>query len=1040
MPQTELTDKQSSPAQLVAGSETAQATFDIRNFIESLTPAAEKNKYICPVCQGHNLSINPANGKYSCFNDCECKDIREAIKPWSEVVAERAGNKPPTPKKLNPAPKKKDPKVKEVPTGELEIATLLEIPADAPQPVKPQFTPQSVRKALLGKGVTEQELGHLTVTTYSYEGNKGSHRYQAPCVDNPKGYEKTFAINRVDEEGKTHWNKGTYAWAAYRQEEAILAVQAVPEDKIPVLLSHEGEKCVEAGRGVKLAGITSLGNAGLEDLVCILGEIKFKLNGRQFIIAHLIDNDPTGFQKAQKLAKAAARCDIPFVAIDLKAIKPDLCDKGDVVDILASGMDGDELAALILEEIRCARLDQEGQAEDDGEEFLGLNPNVEFSQQAVNFLYGDKPWISADDRLYRWDGTHYQYVPDSVERPKITSYCNSYAVFKNTPQGLEVSYPYTTTAAVKEVLAWVKLRFEVDPALFNPPGINCTNGVLQLHWDEDKPSWKLIDHTPDLYYIYHPIAKYDPEANSDHCNRLLEALDPAQREIFLRTIAASLDLSGVRRYKGRAVRALLLKGDGSNGKDSLREVVSLMYGKQGITGCTLNDFALYDTGKKFNLAKLATSRVNWASENANSTQLDKIQSLKAFITGDNLDKERKGVDADEFTPNGIAIFNVNDTPTMQGALEAIQSRYGILEFTKTFKIGADPSKENELEADSRFKYDPMFMAMLVVPAFLNKVLQSLVNLMAEGIDYSCTQEILESIQADNNHLFQFCQETGLSYDSAATTSVSDIWTQLEAWYRENGTLTQDNNGKALWIDQVKPSDKNVKAPNHVIPRFLRLFPKAKKVMVPRPGGGKPIAAISGISFVSSPHNPLSISDPLNPTSNSRNPNLTQAVTQESGSQSQSVTHVTQEFTLVGNSENNQKDAACISVENPTKEGQTTNVRVTWVTDSDAEPLVGVTDGVKARVTEPPSRVTEPTIENEPALKPLEFNIKVGDRIRCYPTSTHAGNKWQVTATVISVEVSEGWFLGCTVEYRNQKGEVINCRIAGGSVDWILSKV
>ena len=43
-------------------------TFDIRNFADSLTPAKEKNKYICPNCEGHNLSIEPRTGKYQCFN------------------------------------------------------------------------------------------------------------------------------------------------------------------------------------------------------------------------------------------------------------------------------------------------------------------------------------------------------------------------------------------------------------------------------------------------------------------------------------------------------------------------------------------------------------------------------------------------------------------------------------------------------------------------------------------------------------------------------------------------------------------------------------------------------------------------------------------------------------------------------------------------------------------------------------------------------------------------------------------------------------
>jgi putative DNA primase/helicase len=1021
-----------------------QTTFDIRDFTESLTPSKEKNKYICPVCEGHNLSINPGDGRYQCFNGCDCADIREALKPWQEVLSQRKQDNPEYKKTPSNKPKSKSKKRQEtilLPSQELVIATLADVPTDAPQPNKPQFIPKRVRQELLNKGVSETGIKEITVVSYDYGDNKASHRYQAPSDINNKGYEKTFAISRIDEQGKTHWNKGSYAWSAYRQAEAIAAVQSVPDDKMPVLLSHEGEKCIEAGRQEMLAGITTLGNSGLEDLVCVLNEIVFKLGGREFVLAHLQDNDPTGSQKAEKLAKAAARCGLPFVAIDLKAIKPDLCDKGDIVDILGSGMSGEELAALILEQIKSVQLDQKNHAADEGED-KGEGRDEElvivkaFCQVAFESLYNDKPWICANDRLYCHKSSYYEYIPEATEIKRIRDFCNNYAV----PAKKSITFPFANPKSVLQVLNWVKMSVRIDARLLNPPGINCTNGVLQLSWEQDKPSWKLVEHTPDLYYTYQPLATYDPSADPKHCDRLLEALEPAQREIFLRTIAASLDLKTVRKYKGRAIRALLLKGDGSNGKDSLREVVSLMYGKQAITGCTLTDFAAYDEGRKFSLSKLAFSRVNWSSENANSTRLDKIQSLKAFITGDPLDSERKGVDAEEFEPAGIAIFNVNETPTMQGALEAIQTRYGILEFNKTFKIGADVSK-GELEADSRFKYDPMFMQLLVVPAFLNCVLRSLQDLMKDGIDYSCTKESLEIIQAENCHLFQFCQDVGLSYDPNNTVAGADIWKELESWYQNNGILTYDGS-KALWVDQVKPSDKNVKAAHQVIPRFLQLFPKAKRVMIPRQGGGKPIPAIAGITFVSLPYNPLSISEGLNPISEKMNPSVTLPVTPQSASVQQSVTPVTlQSLPLEEKQKNNTEDA---TISNPNVESFNNDItphrRVTGVTNPCTEPNLGLKDGVMEGLRDDLIGLRDDLIDNEAPLKPLDFSLRPGDRIRCYPTVSHAENRWQVTANVVSVEAKDGWFLGCTVEYRDKRKKGVTSRIPGGSRDWILCKV
>jgi putative DNA primase/helicase len=165
------------------------------------------------------------------------------------------------------------------------------------------------------------------------------------------------------------------------------------------------------------------------------------------------------------------------------------------------------------------------------------------------------------------------------------------------PSG-EVYHSTATQHQVERVLKWVKIRLAIKPELADPPGINCTNGVLELTWVGSTPRWQLVEHEPKVhFYTYEPQVRFDPSADPTHCARLLEVLDKPQQEIFLR-IAASLDLATVRQHKGRLVRAILPRAR-NNGKDSLREVVSRMYGGKGMTAATLSDFAQYDTGRKF---------------------------------------------------------------------------------------------------------------------------------------------------------------------------------------------------------------------------------------------------------------------------------------------------------------------------------------------------------------------------------------------------------------------------------------------------------
>jgi putative DNA primase/helicase len=732
--------------------------------------------------------------------------------------------------KVKPAP---------IPQG-LPIARFPEIPSDIPQKVDIAGIPTEAKKAVNKKNPpTNTQFWQII---YLYSENQRVYRFEWEDSNKPKGKDKvTLPFHKSI---KWEIGKGDQRWKAYRLDECVLY------GKGKWVIGAEGEPCVENYRSLGLPAFTFQGGSWTEEDI-ESGLTFLKTEGVAGVIYHR-DHDDEGKRKAEKVAAIAAKVGLPFLVVEPIDLYEFMPQSGDVVDAVAAM--GDDEVVRRLEEIKAQLEATYQQSPEDESDFAdagfdipnSFDPDVEFNQFAFKVLYRDRPWISVDNQLYGWNDTYYKLSKDAIELKRCADFCNSYMVLRGRGINAIPTYPYAKPTAAKQLLEWVKIRLAVDPDLVNPPGLNCTNGVLQLNWNGDQPSWELIDHTPDFYYLYEPVATFNPDAPNDACDRLLSVLDAPQREIFLRTIASSLDLATVRKYKGRLVRGLLLKGDGSNGKDTLRECVAAMYGYQGMTGCTLSDFKAYDDGRKFPLSRLKNSRVNWATENANTAQLDRLQSIKAFLTGDTLSKEGKGKDEVDYTPMGVGFFNCNDTPNLQASLEAIQSRWGVLTFNKTFKIGADPAK-GEIEADPRFKYDPEFLRTLVLPAFLNRVLAALVNLMRDGIDYSCTHQALEDIQAQNSHLFQFCQDTGLGYVPEGILTAKDIWTRLESWYQENDTLTYEEqaNGKmkAIWQDQVKKSDSNVKAPNQVIARFQALFPKAKRISF-----GKGQVALQGIGF------------------------------------------------------------------------------------------------------------------------------------------------------------------------------------------------
>jgi len=727
-----------------------------------------------------------------------------------------------SPKKYKPAP---------LPKGKIVLAEFPEQPE----------TPTIIQRGLNTEIIYPYSATQWIVRTdYYTEDGKRTHKTTKPW--------------HVNSDGEKVNSKGEKPWPIYRLSE----VKQFALGKW--VLGNDGEKPTDAARlHLWLVSITWMGS-GWSDRSIEAGLIKIRKCGAIGLV-HIADNDEAGRKKAAKIATAAAKLQFPCLIVNALELWDKMPDKGDIYDWIMGNPDWsreefiERMNRLIQttanrysQELADEELEDFGS--DDGD---SVTEQLTFCQLSFKNLYLDHHWICISNSLYKWEERYYRKVNDEEEIARIAAWCDSYNVpnyGKNRGKTTNF-YPYASNERVNQALQWAKKKLNKQLGLLNPPGLNCLNGILQILWDGDKPSWQLIPHSPDYYYTYPPLVEYNPNADPKHCDRLLSVLDAPQRDIFLKVVASSLDLHTVRRYKGRMIRALLLLGTGSNGKDALRTAVSTIYGKHGLTSATLDDFNQYDGGRRFPLSCLANSRINWASENTDTSRLDRLQSLKAAITGSPLVCESKGKDGVEFDPVAIFLFNINDTPRLTGVMEAILSRFGVLVFNKTFKIGADPSK-GEIEADPRFAYDSLFLQLMVCPALLNRILEALKDLMANGIDYSCTQEAFAEIQAENSHLFRFAQDTGLIYSCDSYLSAAEIWEKLEQWYLDNGTLvyeeTSNGKKKAIWADQPRTGDRNIKAVNQVLARFKQMFPKTKLGVITHFSGKRNLSVLHGITF------------------------------------------------------------------------------------------------------------------------------------------------------------------------------------------------
>ncbi|MEM9925104.1 MAG: hypothetical protein AAF915_15360 [Cyanobacteria bacterium P01_D01_bin.50] len=275
--------------------------FDIRNYIDRLNPTKEKHRYECPVCGGHSLTINPKNGAYKCWSsECASKKIRELIAPelfnssnyssHSRIIFKRK------PKQEPPAPAP-------IPPGEIELATL---------PYSPTPEPKINR-------------GRYTEIKYPYSPTQWVTRKQ--YSDKKKITLPYHIINN----GKIACGKGDNPWHPYRVDEVL---------KYGVgswVLGTEGEKdCDNSRSNLQLVTFTFQGGSWSEDSLLAAAK-QFKQTGISGIV-YFPDNDNAGSRKAEKLALACAKANLPFIVLNPVRLWEECPNKGDISDWIDSGL------------------------------------------------------------------------------------------------------------------------------------------------------------------------------------------------------------------------------------------------------------------------------------------------------------------------------------------------------------------------------------------------------------------------------------------------------------------------------------------------------------------------------------------------------------------------------------------------------------------------------------------------------------------------------------------------------------------------------
>ncbi len=509
-------------------------------------------------------------------------------------------------------------------------------------PTKNQST--SIPDWLIKQGVPAT----ATETKYWYSSTQWISRFEWSDESKPKGRDKTFRQGHILSSGKIKWTKGKQRWKAYKLEEAIDLCQ----DKW--IIGLEGEKCVEALRGIGLAAITWQGsNWNQADMEIDLAELK---EAGAVGLAYIPDNDAAGMNKAQAVQLAAMKVGLEVVVVEPRLIDEKIPNKGDIEDIIQahqSSINEDEFIQHLESAIHQAIEAQRQQNLTPDDEVTGDRNILKWSQSDIACWLVERyrpslAWNTEEGEWYKYS-TKTEGIwgrePEEFVGQLVKSELEVIAAKIAATQG-EKKRPTYTYSFIKGIVSMLKLDLAVKEWDEAEGLLPLLNGVLDLSTKQ------LIPHAPQhrltwcLPYSYTILATCDPikEWLLEMCGGD-EALVQLMRAYLLGVVTGRTDWQ----------KYLELIGPGGTGKSTFIRLATALVGQENVHTTTLKKLE----GSRFETSCLEGKRLVVIADSERYT--GNVSTLKAMTGCDTVPYEKKFKQSKgDFLPKAMVIVAANE--------------------------------------------------------------------------------------------------------------------------------------------------------------------------------------------------------------------------------------------------------------------------------------------------------------------------------------------------------------------------------------------
>lgn len=292
--------------------------------------------------------------------------------------------------------------------------------------------------------------------------------------------------------------------------------------------------------------------------------------------------------------------------------------------------------------------------------------------------------------------------------------------------------------------------------------INMLNGMYDLE------EHILVPHSPEFYSTIQIPVDYVGNAE---CPMFMKFLDDCFSSDAESILLAQEWAGYLLTAETKAQKALILFGEGANGKGVYIDIISYIIGQENISSIPLNELH-----KGFSRVCLYNKIANISNENECNGNSFNTQYFKAITGEDVITAEQKNKPVFDFKPTVKLVFSTNNLPHTKDTSYGFMRRLSILHFKNTVK---EENRDRELKEKLKLEAQGIFLWAI----------EGLKRLKENNFKFTeCTtsNEVIKQYEKDLNPMVLFFEECIRKTKDDHREDRRIIYNSFRVWAEANG--------------------------------------------------------------------------------------------------------------------------------------------------------------------------------------------------------------------------------------------------------------